>query len=76
MFGGKSITHKFEVYYQLKGLGYEQGKKNKANTHLNGARRVTINLSENPRLTPIPKTKFNHVWGKSVLPINLKSNTN
>ena len=48
----------------------------KANTHLNGARRVRINLSENPRLTPPPKTKFNHVWGKSVLPINLKSNTN
>ena len=36
MLGGKSITHKFEVKYQLKGLIYEQGYKSKANTHLNG----------------------------------------
>ena len=52
----------------------EQGYKYKAYTHLNGARRVRINLSEYPRLTPTPKTKFNHAWVKSILPIKLKSN--
>ena len=57
------------------GLGYEQGYKYKANTHLKGAPRVRIKWSENPRLTLPPKTKFNHVWGKSVLPIKLMSNT-
>ena len=44
------------------------------NTHLNGSRRVRIKLSENPSLTPLPKNKFNHFWGKSVLHIKLKSN--
>ena len=47
----------------------------RANTHLNGALRVRIKCSENPRVTPPPKTKFNHFWGTSVLPIKLKSNT-
>ena len=32
--------------------------------------------AENPRITPPPKTKFYHFGGKSLLPINLKSNTN
>ena len=47
-----------------KRLGYEQGCKSKANTHLNGGRRVRINFSENPRLTLLPKTKFNHDFGE------------
>ena len=47
-----------------KGLDMNKVSKSKANTHLNGARRVRINLSENPRLTLLPKTKFNHDLGE------------
>src|SRR4030042_992271 len=77
MLGGKSVLPiKLKPYTNYKGLVYEQGYKYKANIHLNGATRVSINLSENPRLTPTQKPSSIMLGGKSVLPIKLKPYTN